>query len=129
VTLRVAFVADRRARRGVDSERHAMRDKRCPPPRARPAPPARGEKAQQTLRRVVTIGGCPVANRLSRRVLGENVTWEVTNSPSTREDDRPRPAAPPTPLPSMPCAAQRRKTQRGRPQRHELPRGRARTST
>jgi hypothetical protein len=81
-----------------------------------PAPPARGEKAQQTLRRVVTIGGRPVANRLSRRANGENVTSEVTNSPSTLARGRPRAQeSPPTPLPSMPSAAQRRKTPRGRP--------------
>jgi hypothetical protein len=51
-----------------------------------------------------------VAKHTRRQALDECVTWEVTFSTlAALEDDRSRPAPPPTPLPSMPSAEQRRK--------------------
>jgi hypothetical protein len=59
---------------------------------------------------LVTIAGLAVANRPQRQANGENVTREVTFSPSTLAGGRPltpRKRRPPR-FPSMPNAAQRR---------------------
>jgi hypothetical protein len=52
-------------------------------------PAARGAKAKQTLRTVVTVAAIAVANHAGRQASGEFVTWEVSFSPLALAGGRP----------------------------------------